>query len=473
LNGIESLRQPFDTMLAGDPMPAEPVAKKGPDMLGWSTHVRLGALAAAASLALAACSSSGGGGPVASPGASKDYSGKTLTLWHYEASDSAMGIAWNQAIKDFKQKYPGVNVKFEEKGFEQIQKNANMILNSDSAPDVMEYNKGNATAGLLSKQGLLTDMTSTVKSYGWDKVLSPSLQATAQYDKGIMGSGNWYGVPNYGEYVMVYYNKDMFAKNGVQVPTTLDQFENVLATFKQKGITPIANSGAEYPAQQIFYELALSKADRGFVNDYQLYDHKVDFHGPELTFGAETFADWVKKGYIGKDSVNMKAQDMGNAFEQGKNPIMISGSWWYGAFKNEIKKFDWGTFLFPGNSLDPGSSGNLWVIPSKSKNKDMAADFINITMQKDIQDLLGNSGGLPVAADVAQITDPKNRELIDNFDKLVQHDGLAFYPDWPAPGYYDNLVAGVQELINGTKSPSQVLDEIGKPYNDYLSQIGK
>ena len=42
-----------------------------------------------------------------------------------------MGIAWNQAIKDFKAKYPGVKVKFEAKGFEQIQQNAKMILNSD------------------------------------------------------------------------------------------------------------------------------------------------------------------------------------------------------------------------------------------------------------------------------------------------------------------------------------------------------
>jgi raffinose/stachyose/melibiose transport system substrate-binding protein len=442
-------------------------------MVGSSKGWRLGALAAVASLALAACSSSGGGGPVTSPSGSKDYSGKTLTLWHYEGSDSAMGIAWNQAIKEFKQKYPGVKVKFEEKGFEQIQKNANMILNSDSAPDVMEYNKGNATAGLLSKLGLLTDLSSTVKSYGWDKKLSPSLQTTARYDKGIMGSGAWYGVPNYGEYVMVYYNKDMFAKNGVSVPTTLDQFVNVLDTFKKKGITPIATGGSEYPAQQVFYELVLSKADRSFVNDFELYDNKVDFHGPEMTYGAQTFADWVKKGYISKDSANMKAQDMGNAFEQGKNPILISGSWWYGTFKNEIKNFDWGTFLFPGNKLDPGSSGNLWVIPSKSKNKDMAADFINITMQPDIQDLLGNSGGVPVAADVSKITDAKNKELIDNFNKLVDEDGLAFHPDWPAPGYYDILVAGVQELINGTKNPTQFLDQIAKPYNDYLSQIGK
>ena len=34
-----------------------------------------------------------------------------------------------------------------------------MILNSDEGPDIMEYNKGNATAGLLSTQGLLTDLT--------------------------------------------------------------------------------------------------------------------------------------------------------------------------------------------------------------------------------------------------------------------------------------------------------------------------
>ena len=77
-----------------------------------------------------------------------------------------------------------------------------MILNSDEAPDIMEYNKGNATAGLLSKQGLLTDLTGEATKRGWDKLLSPSLQTTAKYDAdGIMGGDKWYGVPNYGEYV--------------------------------------------------------------------------------------------------------------------------------------------------------------------------------------------------------------------------------------------------------------------------------
>ncbi len=425
-----------------------------------------GALLLAASLGLGACGSNGEGEDGADA--------KTLTLWHYEGPNSAMGVAWNKAIELFKSSHPGVEVKFEEKSFEQIQQNAGMILNSDSAPDIMEYNKGNATAGLLSKQGLLEDLSGEVTARGWDKKLSPSLQTTARYDgDGIMGSGNFYGVPNYGEFVMVYYNKAQFEKYKIPVPTTFDEFTKAMDTFVQNKVTPLSVGGAEYPAQQVFYELALSKADRAFVDDYQLYKNKVDFKGPQFTYGAQTFAEWVGKGYIAGNSAGVKAEDMGVAFTQGKFPILISGSWWYGRFADEIKDFEWGTFLFPGNTLHPGSSGNLWVVPAKSKAKKLAYDFIDITMQPEVQNLLGNNGGVPVAADPAAITDPKNKELNDLFQKVSSADGLAFYPDWPAPGYYDVLVGGFQGLINKSKTPEQVLDEIAKPYNDNLADLGK
>ncbi|WP_433383857.1 ABC transporter substrate-binding protein [Actinoplanes sp. CA-142083] len=427
-----------------------------------------GAFLLASSLALTACSGSG------SDDEDSGSDAKTLTLWHYEGPTSAMGVAWNKAIELFKASHPGVTVKFEEKSFEQIQQNAQMILNSDSAPDILEYNKGNATAGLLSKQGLLTDLSDQATKRGWDKKLSTSLQTTAKYDEdGIMGSGKWFGIPNYGEYVMVYYNQDMFKKFNLQVPTTLDEFTKVMDAFKAKGVTPLSVGGAEYPAQQIFYELALSKADRSWVDDYQLYKNKVDFHDAALTYGAQTFSDWVGKGYIAKNSAGIKAEDMGVAWEQGKFPILISGSWWYGRFASEVKNFQWGSFLFPGNKLHPGSSGNLWVVPEKSKAKSLAYDFIDITMQPEVQNLLGNNGGVPVAADAASITDAKNKELIDNFNKISSEDGLAFYPDWPAPGYYDVLVAGTQGLINGSKTPAAFLDEIAKPYNENLADLGK
>ncbi|WP_214107738.1 ABC transporter substrate-binding protein [Acrocarpospora catenulata] len=422
----------------------------------------------AAVLGMAACGSTD---TPSSPQASS-AAPRTLTLWHYEGAESAMGKAWAEAIKKFEASHPGVTVKFEEKGFEQIQRTASMVLNSDEAPDLMEYNKGNATSGLLSKQGLLTDLSEEAAKRGWDKALSPSLQTTARYDeRGIMGSGKWFGIPNYAEYVMVYYNKDLFTKHNVAVPTTYDEFVAALDTFVKAGVTPIANAGAEYPAQQIFYLLALSKANRAWVDSYQLYKGKVDFQGPELSYAATTFADWVKKGYIAKDSAGIKAEDMGVSFIGGKFPIMVSGSWWYGRLQSEIKDFEWGSFLWPGNQMSPGSSGNLWVVPEKSENKDLAYDFIDITMSKEIQNLLGNSGGLPVAADPSAITDAKSKELVENFNKLTAQDGLAFYPDWPAPGYYDVLVAGVQGLING-KDPKAVLDEIAAPYQENLADIG-
>jgi raffinose/stachyose/melibiose transport system substrate-binding protein len=286
----------------------------------------------------------------------------------------------------------------------------------------------------------------------------------------VMGDGNWYGIPNYGEYVMVYYNKDLFDKNGVAVPTTYDEFTKAMDTFVAKGITPLAEAGAEYPAGQLFYQLALAKADRSFVDNYQLYKNPVDFKSDPLKAGAQTFADYVAKGYVAKDSASLKAEDMGTKFISGKAPMIVSGSWWYGRFKDEAK-FNWDSFLFPGNKLNAGSSGNLWVVPTSSKAKSLAYDFIDITMRPEIQALIGNNGGVPVAADASQISDPKDKKLIENFNTVSQQDGLAFYPDWPVPGYYDVLVSGFQSLINGSKTPDQVLDAIAKPYGDGVKEI--
>lgn len=428
-------------------------------------HLAIGAALVTSALLLAGCASGSGSSDTA------DGKGKTLTLWHYEGADSAMGKAWDQAIKTF-EKETGAKVNFEAKSFEQIRSTASQVLNSNQAPDILEYNKGNATAGLLSSQGLLTNLDDAVKKYGWDKKLAPSLQTTAKYDeKGIMGSGDWYGVPNYGEYVEVYYNKDMFAKYGIEVPKTMDEFVAALQKFKDNGVTPLAESAAEYPLGQLWYQLALSKANRSWVNDYQLYKGKVNWQGSELSYATKTIDDWTNKGYISKDASGLKAEDAGTAFEAAKYPIFFSGSWWYGRFQSEIKNYDWGTFLFPGVKMSPGSAGNMWVVPENAKNKELAYKFIDITMRPEIQAIIGNNGGVPVAAKTSDITDPKSKELIANFNTLTAEDGIGFYPDWPTPTFYDQLNAGLQELINGTKSSTDVNKELGGEYQDGVDEI--
>ena len=171
-------------------------------------------------------------------------SGDTLTIWEYETDNSAMGQAWAKAIEIFKQRHPEVTVKQEDQTFEQIQKNAKIVLTGDDVPDVMEYNKGNGTAGQLASQGLLTDLSDVVKDKGWDKTVTGPTAVTAQYDEnGLMGSGAWYGIPNYGEYVTVYYNKKMFDDIGAKVPTTLAELEGVMDAFVAAGQTPLAEAG--------------------------------------------------------------------------------------------------------------------------------------------------------------------------------------------------------------------------------------
>ncbi len=84
------------------------------------------AAVAALSLALTGCGGGGGGG-----GTEADEDSKTLTIWHYENDESAMAQAWNRAIEIFEDKHPDVEVKVEKQTFEQIQKNAKIVLTGD------------------------------------------------------------------------------------------------------------------------------------------------------------------------------------------------------------------------------------------------------------------------------------------------------------------------------------------------------
>jgi raffinose/stachyose/melibiose transport system substrate-binding protein len=430
-----------------------------------TTRRRIAAVAATtavAALALSACSGGSGG---------ESSGDNTLTLWHYEGANSAMGIAWAEAIKVFEEE-TGATVEFEEKSFEQIRSTASQVLNSDEAPDLMEFNKGNATAGLLASQGLLTDITEAVEEYGWDDKLAPALQTTARYNEdGVMGSGAWYGVPNYGEFVSVYYNKDAFAAAGLEVPTSYDEFIDVLDAFQAQGITPLAEAGLEYPLGQLWYQLALSQAGREFVNDYQLYENPVDWTGEEITYATETLKEYADKGYFSKDVTGVKAEDAGVSFINGTAPIFVSGSWWAGRFNDEISSFDYGVFPFPDSELSLGSSGNLWVVPERAADKELAYQFIDITMRPEIQALIGNNGGLPVAAEESDITDAKSLELIQAFNAVNEQDGLSFYPDWPTPTFYDVLVAELQELVNGTKSAAEVQEALGAEYDSYVEDF--
>ncbi len=410
-----------------------------------SKAVKVAALAAAAALALAGCSKSGGDAAATTAAAEPT----TFKVWWYE-KDTAMASTWADALEELKAAHPNVTVTFELKTWDQIQKAGNAILDSDQAPDLAEWNKGNATAGSASQAGLLTDLTPYAAKYGWDTRLPESALLYGRYTDGLMGKGNLYGLSTYGEYVSWFYNKDYFTKNNLTVPTTPEELDALLATLKSQGQT-MALGGAGYQIVHLAYALALTNASQQWVSDFQFFQNPVDFAptSKEWGYAAAKIAEWKKKGYFDSKVSGISPDDAVAAFEAGKNPLILGGTWLDDGIQKATVGFDWGKFQNPG-ALSVGSAGNLLVIPSRSKAPDLAAEFIDLVLSTKYQNELGNSGGLPLLADAAALTNPVTVKSYSVFDNIVKNNQLGMYPDWPVPGYYETqLAAGTKLLSDG------------------------
>ena len=404
------------------------------------------AAVAVAALGLSSCAESG----------TESEGGDTLTVWWWENEASALSTGWNRAIEIFEDEHPDVDVEFELKTYEQMQQSGQLLLDSDNAPDVLEYLKGNATAGLVSQAGLLTDITEVADERGWD--VDNTVQDIGLYEDGLMGSGQRYGITNYGEYVAMWYNEDLFEEYDVDIPQTLDELESVMQTFVDNDITPLALGSADYPGPHLLYALALQHMDDASLAAFQRFDGNVDWDAWESA--AQKVVDWTEKGYISTDSTGIEAEDAGNGFIAGTYPLFYSGTWWAGPFVDQIDDFEFDQFLFPGTDFVPGSGGNLWVVPEKAKNKELAYDFIEITMSEEVQNLLGNEGQVPVSANLDEITEPVGQLVLGQFMDLQESSegGLAWYPDWPVPGLNDVLLQNNTDLVQSAKSPEQAVE---------------
>ncbi|MDR1807680.1 MAG: hypothetical protein LBR33_07205 [Propionibacteriaceae bacterium] len=104
-------------------------------------------------------------------------------------------------------------------------------------------------------------------------------------------------------------------------------------------------------------------------------------------------------------------------------------------------------------------------MPDSAKNKDLAYDFIDATLRSEVQNIFGQNGGLPISGDPSTITDEATRVFTENFQTAVDGDQLAFYPDWPVAGFYDQLVSAFQSIVNGSKTTDEVLTALGDYYD--------
>ncbi|MBN9195536.1 MAG: carbohydrate ABC transporter substrate-binding protein [Microbacterium sp.] len=345
-------------------------------------HV-LGAVGGAAALVLLAGCSGGSSTPA--------ESGKVAGTLHILVSSAA---ASDKAFKDlnaeFVKKYPDVKVDFS------AVPNANFAASRSSrltagnvditlaAPREMpKYVKNGAVDDdtAAAEAGLFVDLT----GQKFLKNFTPSVLDQLTY------KGKDYTVPTgLSYYTGVYYNKKIFDENGLKVPTTWSEFENVVSTLKGKGVTPLGIGGKDsWPAGlgmiAAVQGLYPSAEDKNALSK-DLWAGKVDLaDGKQLEVlqRVKSLYDAAQKNFsgVGYDVIPSE-------FAKGQVAMTVDGTWNQPTIDAAVNgAFDYGYFPLPASD---NAADNKWlggkvelrmVAASNGPNKAAALAYLSFFSQ--------------------------------------------------------------------------------------------
>ncbi|AKT50895.1 extracellular solute-binding protein [Arsenicicoccus sp. oral taxon 190] len=445
------------------------------------------ALVVVVGMGLAACapgsSSSGGSSASATDRSVKTDAAQlgdvTLTLWDQEVRGGG-NAQLTKNIASFQEKYPNIKIKRVSRSFDDLVKTLRLALTGNDAPDIVQANNTRSQMGQFVKAGQLVPLDPWMKSYGWDKRYSQSLRSVVSYspDGKTFGSGNLYGLPQVGEVVGVYVNKDKLAKAGLQPPTDWASFESSLAALKAKGEVPLMLGNLDkWPAVHVFGVLQGQYAKPDEIR-------KLGFGNPGASYTSEgnkqaagKLVEWVDKGYFNQGFNGQGYDPAWQAFTKGQGTYLIAGTW----LQADISKAmgDKVSFMLPppakagDKTYTTGASGQPFAITSKAKNPDAAAAFINFITSPDAMKVIAETENLPVV-DTAQqkAPNPLGQQVFTAFATTTSSDGLLPYLDWATPTMSDTIGAALQDLLAKKATPEQTLDKLQKDYGDFTGGKG-
>lgn len=242
--------------------------------------------------------------------------------------------------------------------------------------------------------GLLMDLTDQPFLENYDPI---AIADSGTYNDHV------YGI-NLGRVVYsgIYYNKDLFAANGVEVPTTWDELVAACNTFKDAGISCMTAGGADgWPI---------------FVGAYGLLgslfpDQAAYVEG--LWTGSITFNDeqslemWQKMQVYARDMIEQGASGIsGDAapgrFASGAVAMYPGGSWNAAAIEAAQPEFEWGYIPFPGsdnpedNQYMFGKYDQGWAIAAGTPNADAALLYLSdFSEPENYQSFINKVGFIP------------------------------------------------------------------------------
>jgi xylobiose transport system substrate-binding protein len=413
------------------------------------------AAAVTAILAAAALAGCGAGG-----GRSAD----TLDVWVYQdASDKVQ-----QAAADEFNRTATVKVRLNRVPGDGYQDKLRTAMGSPNAPDVF-FNWGGGSIADYVAAGRVLDLGPTLAA---DPALKRAFLPSV-LDAGTV-DGRYYGIPMRGtQPVLLFYNKDVFARAGVEPPRTWDDLLRLVDTFKARGITPFALAGANSWTEQMWLEYLLDRIGGAEVFRRIQSGDAAAWGDPAVVQAAERVRRLVDRGAFGPSfgSVDYPGGGASTLFSQGRAAMHLMGSWEYANQLSNAPRFarsglGYTAFpVVPGGKGDPanvvGNPTNYWSISSRSKHREAALAFAELAASpKYATDLIAN-GDVPTTANVASLLgrgpDPAYARYQYDLVRRAPSFTLSWDQALPA-GVATPMLTEIQKLFAGQLGARQFAD---------------
>jgi multiple sugar transport system substrate-binding protein len=295
--------------------------------------------------------------------------------------------------------------------------------------------------------------------------------------------GSQYGIPFLAESTQMLYRADKLQEKGLAVPKTFDELGNVLAAIHNPPnfyayVMRTENGGIHFP-----YPIWL-QGYGGNVFRNPPDDLTPTLNTPDALDATKNFTDLIMKYSIGGAQVYTQSECQ-TAIGQGKAGI------WVDALGIMPPTLDPATStvadklqiaLVPGGpaGVFPQIASHGYQIPSASKNKDAAWEFIRWATSKDM--MMGsamdtNNSALPrqsvlTSAAYAQKYNKGETKIGELIAEALNLSKCAYrvVPEFPEVG--NRIGQGLNEIISGQKSVKDAMDSVQKDVEQIMIKGG-
>jgi raffinose/stachyose/melibiose transport system substrate-binding protein len=337
-----------------------------------------------------------------------------------------------------------------------------LLASQDTLPTFFQVGTPSQIEDLYDA-GKIVDLEPVLEELGVMENISP---LSVDIIKGLYG-GKLLGLPLEVSVEGFWYNKTLFAENGIEPPETWEDLEAAAEKLKAAGVQPMSTAGkAGWPVTR----LISGYIERSVGPDalQAVADGEAAFTDPEYVAGAQQVTDFAEKGYFGEAPAALDYQPAADLFLQGKAAIWYGGTGAISDFNNpELNKIGADAIgWFPIPAVD-GGAGTVDQAPA-NVGLPMAVTAKTLTpeVKEFLKYLVENYG------DVAM----EDLDLITGFETEVQSDsplvqetattidGLADALPWfeavQSPKGTQASQEGATALIGGSLTPEDFMQQV-------------